>query len=282
MENKKAIESAIFYVEKFPFIPRREIEVKNRNILLDTLNVLKSDEKLSNIVEESSKKNLYFTGKFAYGDLEKYEEEAKVFVSKRSTFEAAIAYDGKVCALNFANFFTPGGGVTYGSTAQEECLCRTSSLLCNLITKESFENFYVPHKDFSNDLANDDIIYSPDVVVVKADNYDLLETPKIVNVITCAAPDIRKIELEKQELYEMHYKRGMQILKVAAANGNEHVVLGAFGCGVFANDPEVVAEAYHDLIDGYFRHAFKTIEFAVYCPRPKDTKNYEAFNKFFK
>ena len=60
-------------------------------------------------------------------------------------------------------------------------------------------------------------------------------------------------------------------------NGAEAIVLGAFGCGAFRNDPKVVAAAAKAVI-GDDLHAFRAIEFAVYC-RPGDSANYDAFTR---
>ena len=76
---------------------------------------------------------------------------------------------------------------------------------------------------------------------------------------------------------EIHKKRLTRILDVAALNGAEVVILGAFGCGAYQNKPEVVARAAKEVIVDYL-HAFKTIEFAVYCP-PRDDTNFKVFKR---
>ena len=55
------------------------------------------------------------------------------------------------------------------------------------------------------------------------------------------------------------------------------VILGAFGCGAFANKPEIVALAAKKVIQEY-RYAFVTIEFAIYC-NPWDMANYRGFSE---
>ena len=86
--------------------------------------------------------------------------------------------------------------------------------------------------------------------------------------------------MNSAELFGYHVKRAIHMLTVAAAKGAEILVLGAFGCGAFENDPEVVAKAYKTALD-VFPKVFSKIEFAVYCG-PKDSRNYEAFVNQFK
>ncbi len=217
--------------------------------------------------------------------------KARIVVSKRRCFEAAYRYAGyETCVLNFASATTPGGGVAWGSTAQEECLCRCSTLYSNLTVKENWERFYTPHRQQRNPLYNDDCIYTPDVVVFKEDTQfpQLLDQEDWlqVNVITCAAPNLRpdkdgteRVRISDSQLKELHKKRLRRILTIAASRQNDVVILGAYGCGAFKNPPEVVAEAMKEVIQE-FRHYFEVIEFAVYCS-PRDDKNYLVFNKVF-
>lgn len=110
-----------------------------------------------------------------------------------------------------------------------------------------------------------------------------------VNVITCAAPNLRlmpsnkmnigdgvkKVKMSDEDLQAIHERRLTRILDIALSKDNEVVILGAFGCGAFENNPEVVARAAKNVIQKYL-NAFKTIEFAVYCS-PKDDTNYTVF-----
>ena len=216
-------------------------------------------------------------------------ETAKIIVSKKRSFEAAWHYAGyETCVLNFASATNPGGGVAWGSTAQEECLCRCSSLYSNMIVKENWESFYAPHRKQNNPLYNDDCIYTPDVLVFKSDT----RTPEMldqedwisVNIITCAAPNLRtdndgtpRVRITDTEIEELHIKRMRRILSIAASRVNEVVILGAYGCGAFKNPPAVVARAMRKVAQEY-RQYFHTIEFAVYCS-PRDEQNYIEFRK---
>ena len=225
----------------------------------------------------------------------KYNTPCKIYVTTNRTMEAAADYYGsKIAVLNFASATTPGGGVRKGSSAQEEALCRVSNLYLCLTDKKLWESFYQKNRDAKNNIHTDDIIYTPDVMVIKNDDYKTLQESDYfrVDVITCAAPNLREvpansfnrdegepIQLSDEELYKVHYKRAIKIMEIACANNVEVLILGAFGCGAFRNNPNVVAKAYKDAVE-HFRHAFKEIEFAVYCP-PKDPTNYNEFRAAF-
>ena len=229
-------------------------------------------------------------------DNDKYDEAAKIIVSKKRTLEAASAYKGmRVAVHNFASATNPGGGVVKGSTAQEECLCRCSTLYSMLNTKEMWNGFYAPHRNAADPIHNDDIIYTPGVVVFKTDTAAPVVMPETqwyeVDVITCAAPNLRdnpsnpynkndgnqKAKISDRELLELHEKRLRRILDVAAHNGDDVVILGAFGCGAFQNKPEIVARAAANVIGDYL-YLFKIVEFAVYCSS-RDSRNYDVFNR---
>lgn len=256
----------------------------------DTLQQINSRQELKTIVNQSIASQQYI-GTADNIDLPSppYTEKAQVMVSRLRSFEAAARYHGqKVAVLNFASSTSPGGGVETGASAQEECLCRVSTLYPCLKTQAAWNKFYGPHRAAPNPLHNDDIIYTKDVVVLKDDDYHPLETPFRVDVITCAAPNLREkpsnrynrndgeaVHISQKSLLELHLKRATKILSAAAANKAEVLILGAFGCGAFRNDPTVVAAAYQKALPQFLNH-FKTIEFAVYC-RPEDQRNYEAF-----
>ena len=121
----------------------------------------------------------------------------------------------------------------------------------------------------------------------EADWYD-------VDVITCAAPNLREqpsnsynsgdgskaVRMTDKDLLALHEKRLRRILDVAVIEKDETVILGAFGCGAFMNKPDVVALAAKNVIKDYL-HAFKNIEFAVYCS-PRDEQNYKIFERVLK
>ena len=277
--------------------------VDNINIFKDTENLVRSNKKILNAVQFSTDNQqlILEDADFRAPELKRYTENAKVVVSSKRTYEAASLYackGMKTAVHNFASATNPGGGVTRGSSAQEECLCRCSGLYFSLNTKPMWDGFYNPHRNTHNPIHNDDIIYTPGVVVFKKDT----ASPKLMNekdwynvdVITCAAPNLREkpgnihnpgdgdkcVKVSDKKLLEIQEKRLRRILDVALAEGEEAVILGAFGCGAFMNKPEVVALAARNAIKDYL-NAFKVIEFAVYCS-PRDDRNYKTFDRVLK
>lgn len=271
---------------------------ENIEVFEDTERLCKTNKRLMEAVRKStaSQKLILEGDSLQTVDKNIYEEKASVVVSKKRSYEAAEGYRGqKVCVHNFASASNPGGGVTHGANAQEECLCRCSSLYFSLNTPAMWDGFYMPHRNAHNPIHNDDIIYTPGVTVFKTDTaYPKLMSENDwyeVDVITCAAPNLRPqpsnifntgdgnraIKISDKDLLELHEKRLGRIHDVSVIEGAEVIILGAFGCGAFQNNPEVVAQAARKVISEYM-HAFKVVEFAVYCS-PRDEANYRVFER---
>lgn len=219
------------------------------------------------------------------------ETSPEVTVTGHRTFEAAqklmAKYPGKrVAVLNFASATNPGGGVEDGAFAQEECLCRCSTLYPVLCKDEFIQNYYRFHRRRSDHFYTDACIYAPDVAIIKSDVEEPKRLPKKdwrpVDVITCAAPNLwfDPKGLSDEEQLRIHLKRGERIFQVAKANHVDVLVLGAFGCGAFRNNPKVVALAYRQLVEKYGKY-FTAIEFAVYCSPYLGTDNLDAFKAAF-
>lgn len=274
-----------------------DIRSYNVDIFENTMDVIKKDSALVESINKSISNQIFYLNPVDIKSImPKHDTDCPVTVTRERSIECAVKWvkrDGagsKVAVLNFASATRPGGGVATGSSAQEECICRCTTLYPCLTTKEAEVRFYDPHRKNVGPLHNDDIIYTPDVAVIKNDDYDRLPEPVYIDVITCAAPNLREKNVSKynqerepapdispEELKAIHVARARQILNAAVQNFADVVILGAFGCGAFRNDPEVVAAAYKEVLPEY-RKYFKAIEFAVYC-RGKDTENYEAFKK---
>lgn len=271
---------------------------KRVEIFNDSMELCRKNSRLSQSVSKSQKGTVYYAPD-DHPDFSKKGADTKVSVTPERTFEAAKRLSQKLtgkklAVLNFASATNPGGGVTRGSSAQEEALCRTSTLYPCINTDRLFGLYYQPHRKNGDVRYSDACIYTPDVTVFKSDTAFPQLLPEnewfCTDVITCAAPNLRekpynamnpgsgvRIKVSASELLALHISRGRHILEAAAANGADAVILGAFGCGAFRNDPNVVAKAYASLLDE-FKGVFDEIVFAVYCA-PNDTKNFDIFKK---
>ena len=180
-----------------------------------------------------------------------------------------------IAALNFASGHSVGGSVLIGSSAQEEDLCRSSSLYQSLETKTDFysKNSYDKIK------YTDDIIYSPDVVFFKDDDFNLLESPFKVSVITSPAPNLRDVgDKINFDIEFVLRKRILKILRIAELNNHKNLVLGAWGCGAFYNDVNMVATIFKECLQ--LNPCFEHICFAVFDTVPGTTL-YSTFKNIF-
>ena len=273
---------------------RRQVLIE---VFEDTQRFCTETPKLA-VAIEASKKGTRYYGEDDYPALpEKRKAQATIVVTRNTSFQAAtdryFHHDREhIAVLNFASAVNPGGGVKKGSSAQEESLCRCSTLFPTLEQHFIWEKYYKPNREANNPLHTDACIWSPDVVICKTDSgipqRMAPERWATVDIISCAAPNLRQrtgnaynpemampVRLTHDEQYTLHLKRAKHIMHLAASRHVDALILGAFGCGAFANDPWAVAEAYRDAISEYSQY-FVYIEFAVYC-RSNETENYDAF-----
>ena len=272
-----------------------DIRENNIRVFEDTLYRINQDDSLkeNTFISIKGQKLIKENDVVSY-NAKKYNAPCKIYVTTNRTMEAAADYYGnKIAVLNFASATTPGGGVRKGSSAQEESICRCTTLYPCLNTEPMWQAFYSPHRKSGNPLYNDDCIYTPDVYVFKSDtNFpELLPCDDwwSVNILTCAAPNLRDrpsnamnpfagntaAKITPAELKQLLNSRIRRIFELAVANGNEVLILGAFGCGAFRNPPKIVAEVFYDVMQEYLCY-FDVIEYAVYHTE-REAANYEAF-----
>lgn len=193
----------------------------------------------------------------------------------------------RVLVLNFANPINPGGGVRIGAKAQEEDLCRRSTLLYALESKAA-SKYYNYNKSRRSLSKSNTIMLHPNVEVFKNEAGILLEKPEQIAVVTCAAPIATSFEdLESKKQYEkIFYLRILSLLICAAFYEYDYLILGAWGCGAFGNDPKIVAELfrkaiYDESINGFkICKNFKRIDFAV-LSTDKNNYNFDTFDTTF-
>lgn len=267
-------------------------------VFQDTKAWIQSDPDLfASVTEAKGKTTVYYEDDYPDFKVGSPKKQVITVTGDRS-FQSAMRLrkqypDAKIAVMNFANAFHAGGGVEKGSSAQEESLCRTSTLYPLIYRRTLKDSFYQHHRDLNTPRASDSLIYTEGVIICKTDE----DIPKRMNkadwvtvdVITVAAPDLRRKSnqhaplvgngtfMNDAELFGYHVKRAIHVLTCAAARGAEVLVLGAFGCGAFQNNPEVVARAYKVAL-AEFPKVFEKVEFAVYCP-PDESENYDAFKK---
>ena len=186
-------------------------------------------------------------------------------VTAESTLAAArrtLSEHGQVAALNFASAKRPGGGFRSGARAQEESIARVSALYACLEGRR----FYDHHRKLADFAYSDWVVYSPDVPVLCEEDGAPLASPWACSLLTCAAPNARemtrhgRLASEAIRLLEARIER---VLTIAAMNGHTHLVLGAWGCGVFRNKPSDVAQAFKRVLQGPARGVFEGVTFAI-------------------
>ena len=221
----------------------------------------------------------------------------------------------RICVHNFASSRGLDCKIQTGNNSQEASLIRISTLFPVLARDNEWQLQYEHQRELGNRFYTDACLYTPKIIIFKSDDNKSSLLPKEewteVDVLTCAAPDLSHrsffgsstlsedensdvpecaeagmdehslIDTEEphEKLLAIHKRRGRQFLSVAAANGADIVILGAFGCGPFRNPPEVVAEAYADILPS-FNGQFRYVLFAVNSSL-LDIENYQAFVEVF-
>jgi uncharacterized protein (TIGR02452 family) len=174
--------------------------------------------------------------------------------------------DGKVCMLNMASYKHPGGGVKRGTMSQEEELARRSNLMHEL-------------SKFSYPLDIDELIYIEDVSFFKNKNYDVIPS-FICDVISVPAINLNGVP-RPDNYEEIMVAKIEAIFDEAYKAGCKHIVLSAFGCGVFKNDPAEVAKMFSQVIKSGSSKFFDTITFAIFDDKNSNGKNFETFKNEF-
>lgn len=192
---------------------------------------------------------------------------------------AAAAEDPSVHVgcLNFASAKHPGGRFLEGAQAQEEALARTSGLYPCLLAQPAF---YERNLAFGSELYLDLAIHSPLVPFFRDDDGGWLDEPVLASVITAPAPNASALrhagQLDPAALRQAFERRARLVLAIAAAAGITHLVLGAWGAGVFGNDPELVAEVFAAALTE-LGPRFSCVTFAI----PKGGPNHAPFARRF-
>ena len=179
--------------------------------------------------------------------------------------------EGRTAVLNFASYKNPGGGFINGAMAQEEALCHESNLY-NILSAFKFSYYAWNVNHINRSLYANRALYSPDVIFERDGNI------KQADVITCAAPNYNAALKNHGMLREVNIeamRERIEFIKcIAEKNNAENLILGAFGCGVFGQDPYQTAYLFKEVFArcSYIRRIIYAIPAG---------KNLEAFKKIF-
>lgn len=196
----------------------------------------------------------------------------RIHVSNETTLAAArrlTAAGANPVALNFASALNPGGGFLSGARAQEESLCRSSGLHACLVGQP----MYAHHIATDDPMYTSWLLYSPGVPVFRDDDGVLQESSWSCAFITAAAPMVKTLRARDPgrlpELAAVMTERVDRVPAIAAQYGHPSIILGAWGCGAFGGDTDMVAEIFHAALHGPYRGAFATVVFAVLDATPE-------------
>ena len=190
----------------------------------------------------------------------------KIQIWNCSTVEAILrlAAEGKeMGVLNFASAKNPGGGFLNGAKAQEESLAASS---CLYKTLTAHETYYNKNRICESMMYTNHAIYSPNVVFFRDEKFALLKEPVLASVLTLPAVNMGQVLLKKEDVTlakQVMKERMKLVLAIFAKQECKHLILGAYGCGVFRNDPKQVAIWWRELLETFFSTQFETIVFAI-------------------
>ena len=205
--------------------------------------------------------------------------QPQISVCNQSAVDAvwSLSKFDDVAVLNFASAKNPGGGFLNGAMAQEESLATASGLYDTLLANEIY---YTTNRQNSSMMYSDLAIFSPNVVFFRDGKFNLLAPYTTASVLTIPAVNYGQVLLKKEDAQQA--KNVMQhrmrlVLAILAAKGCSHIILGAYGCGVFRNDPQEVAKWWRMLLAEGYGTFFTQILFAVF----DNSKTQATINAFY-
>lgn len=276
-------------------------------------NIYKQNEMLFKKLEKdirfsfSIKNTILFEQNFSLPkNLQKNKTKSKITIIDDDTLSSVqkVEKQDNICILNFASGTSPGGGYINGATAQEEDICRRSGLYPCLISQIS-KNFYTDNLE-SDYLYTDNILFSPNVLVFRDKDYNILSNDELfsVSVITSPFANLKQLKnklangdidlamdawfdfnntgniIYKLDTFEKYIIKMMirfsKILTVAHMRGIKTLVLGAWGCGAFGNNPNHVSKLMNFVLNTKpFNYMVENIIFAI----PDDNENFKIFTE---
>lgn len=228
--------------------------------------VKEMDERFGAEIERSIKESVIYGGSGRLPQKSAEHSDTELIVLNVDSTEAVLQNPG-AALLNFASYRHAGGGFITGAWAQEEAICHDSTLY-NVLRR--FERFYTENeKTLNRSLYTDRAIFTSGVIFERSGK------SAECAVITCAAPNLsaaRSRGVTQDENEKVLEKRVDFVISIAEEQGCEAVVLGAWGCGVFGQDPKVVARLFKERLKS---SAIKRAVFAI----PGQNNNYTSFKE---
>lgn len=266
-------------------------------IAQDTLDILTSGQyknqfgqviNFETLQQTAVKQTKLYQAKDSFAFLETAKKKAIVFdttytVINETTLNAVRDLLDKgeqnVFCLNFASAKNAGGGFLNGSQAQEESIARATGLYpCLLQAPE----YYQTHRNQRTCLYSHLMIYSPNVPILKNEAGKLLNDIQLVSVVTSPAVNAGVVKRQEpkrvKEIPIIMKERIDRMLAIAYHHGHEVLVLGAWGCGVFGNEPIMIADLFYESLTTTFKGKFKHIVFAI---KSKQERFRTPFEKLF-
>ncbi|MGN0537761.1 MAG: TIGR02452 family protein [Acutalibacteraceae bacterium] len=199
-----------------------------------------------------------------------FNTEFKVY--ERDTVSAALAcpLPEKCAVLNFASAKHPGGGFITGANAQEESLCRSSSLYASIGSKDAEDMYIYNTTVHKSRFYSDYMLFSPNVAFFRRFNGSLTSKYAVVSVITAPAVNCRIADPVKNadKIRKIMQARIRKIFDIAILNDKTYLILGAWGCGVFGHKTEDIANDFRLVLsEEKYKNAFEVVEFSVLCGR---------------
>ena len=234
-----------------------------------------NQRKYSKQIETAIKNTSIFEGPVEIPSKTVGLKPCKTALFQCDTLEGAILLENmgeeNIAILNFASYKHPGGMFLKGSIAQEEALCHESILF--EVLRDFQEKYYnINKKNLNRSLYTDKALFSEDILFIRGGKQHKF------SVMTCAAPNYgtakKYCNVNQNENHEVLKQRIDFMFKIAIHQNIANLVLGAWGCGVFQQNPREVASLFMYFADKY-KFYFNNIVFAV--PDSKSNSNYDAF-----
>jgi uncharacterized protein (TIGR02452 family) len=229
-------------------------------------------------IAEATKRAIATSSLFRPEDFGRIEAEANGVLKERnyqtgfevkneSTIDAVIRNynpSNRTACLNFASAKNPGGGFLNGSQAQEESLARTTAMYPCI---NQMQEMYSFNKSLKTCMYSDYMIFSEQVPVFRDNADNLLDNPVEVSIITSPAVNAGVVKQREPsrvtEIESVMQNRICKVLNIALVKHVDTLILGAWGCGVFQNDPETIAKLFAEQFNGKYKSAFAKVIFAV-------------------